>query len=70
MTIFGFSQITQRWYGDNFFVELISYDKKKAEHVLSLVVLKKILFEYVFRLGKLEEAAQKTRPIVIELTNP
>ena len=49
---------------------MISYDKKQVEKIAQSCGIDKIMAEDLFRLGKLDEAAQKTGPIVVKLTNP
>ena len=70
LILLGFAEKTKDGTGTTFFVELISYDKKKVEEIATSCGIDKIMVEDVFRLGKFDEAAQKIRPIVVRLTNP
>ena len=66
MIPFGVAEKTKDSRGTLSFVELISYDKKRRDSC----GIDKIIVEDVLRLGKFDEAAQRTRPIVVKLTNP
>ena len=69
LILFGVAEKPKDGTGRTSFVELISYDKKKVEIAQSCGI-DKIIVEDVFRLGKFDEAAQRTRPIVVKLINP
>ena len=60
LILFGVSEKPKDGTGTTSFVELISY----------ACGIDKIMVEDVLRLGKFDEAAQRTRPIVVKLTNP
>ena len=70
MILFGAAEKTKDSTGITFFVELISYDMKKVDEITEYGGLDKIMVEDVFRLEKFDEAAKRTRPIVVKLTNP
>ena len=70
LILFGVDEKPKDGAGTTSFVELISYDKKKVEEIAQSCGIDKIMVEDVFRLGKFEEAAQRTRPIVVKLSNP
>ena len=70
LILFGVAQKPKDGTGTTSFVELISYDKTKVEGIAQSCGIDKIMVEDVYRLGKFDEAAQRTRPIVVKLTNP
>ena len=70
LILFGIVEKPKDDTGTTSFVELISYEKKKVEEIAQTCGIDKIMFEDVFRLRKFDEAAQRTRPIVVRLTNP
>ena len=70
MIPFGAAEKTKDSTGTTFFVELISYDMKKVDEITEYGGLDKIMVEDVFRLEKFDEAARRTLPIVVNLTNP
>ena len=69
LILFGVAEKPNDGTGTTSFVELISYDKKKVEEIAQSCGIDKIMVEDVFRLGRFDEAAQRTRPIVVKLTN-
>ena len=70
LILFGVAEKPKDGTGTTSFVELISYNKKKVEEIAQSCGIDKIMVEDVFRLGKFDEAAQRTRPIVVKLSNP
>ena len=70
MILFGVAEKPKDVTGTTSFVQLIGYDKKKLEEIAQSCGIEKIMVEDVFRLGKFDEAAQRTRPIVVKFTNP
>ena len=70
LILFGVAEKPKDGTGTNTFVELISYDKEKAEEIAQSCGIDKIMVEDVFRLRKFDKAAQRTHPIVVKLTNP
>ena len=70
LILFGVAEKPKDSKGTISFVELISYDKKKVEEKAQSCGIDKIMVEDVFRLGKFDVAAQRTRPILVKLTIP
>ena len=67
LILFGVAEKPKDGMATTSFVELISYDKKKSRRDCQSCGIDKIMVEDVFRLGKFDEAAQRTRPIVVKL---